>query len=291
MTRKGQAITLSLQERDKRALEALALEFGKTWGDKPNISKLVQAIARRELAIAPNHDWSGDRIQALNQARLALIDRGDIATAVELARLLGDRSELSLPLRQEIETFLNSPSHPWRWQVETYIRRQQSFTLSYQDATDRLWRFTICHAAIVQHEEREYLDCWCPDTQGNLDLPELQHNWSLRLDRIQDAVLSPTKNPWRKDFDRISVEFYLYGRLAASYSQSKNHPEDIESDWLPEHPNIRRVVRSIYNTYWFRRELRRHGSEVEVMDPKPLRDLIAEDYRQMCDRYSNPPPS
>ncbi|MCC5897150.1 MAG: WYL domain-containing protein [Phormidium sp. BM_Day4_Bin.17] len=291
MTRKGQAITLSLQERDKRALEALALEFGKTWGDKPNISKLVQAIARRELAIAPNHDWSGDRIQALNQARLALIDRGDIATAVELARLLGDRSELSLPLRQEIETFLNSPSHPWRLQVEMYIRRQQSFTLSYQDATDRLWRFTICHAAIVRHEDREYLDCWCPDTQGNLDLPELRHNWCLRLDRIQDAVLSPTKNPWRKDFDRIPVEFYLYGRLAASYSQSKNHPEDIESDWLPEHPNIRRVVRSIYNTYWFRRELRRHGSDVEVMNPKPLRDLIAEDYRQMCDRYSNPPPS
>lgn len=291
MTRKGQAITLSLQERDKRALEALALEFGKTWGDKPNISKLVQAIARRELAIAPNHDWSGDRIQALNQARLALIDQGDLSTALELGRLLCDRSELSLPLRQEIEAFLDAPSHPWRLHVEGYIRRQQSFTLSYQDATDRLWRFTICHAAIVMHEERDYLDCWCTDSEGNLDLPELRHNWSLRLDRIQDAALSPAKIPWRRDFDRIPVEFYLYGRLAASYSQSKNHPDDRDSEWLSDPPNVRRVVRSVYNTYWFRRELRRHGSEVEIIAPAALRELMAQEYRQMCDRYSNPPPS
>jgi hypothetical protein len=49
-------ITLSLKEQDRSHLEALALEFGYTWGDRPNISKLVEAIARRQLTIAPNHD-------------------------------------------------------------------------------------------------------------------------------------------------------------------------------------------------------------------------------------------
>lgn len=49
MSRKGQSITLSISERDKAALEKLAREFGMTWGDRPNISKLVEAIARARI--------------------------------------------------------------------------------------------------------------------------------------------------------------------------------------------------------------------------------------------------
>ena len=44
MSRKGQSITLSVSERDKAALEAIALEFGMMWGDDPNISKLIKNI-------------------------------------------------------------------------------------------------------------------------------------------------------------------------------------------------------------------------------------------------------
>lgn len=67
MGRKGQSITLAISDRDKAELERLALELGMTWGDRANISKLVEAIARRQLTIAPNHDWKIERINALNQ--------------------------------------------------------------------------------------------------------------------------------------------------------------------------------------------------------------------------------
>lgn len=51
MTRKGQSITLSLDTADKAALEAIALQYGCIWGDKPNVSALLKAIARGELKV------------------------------------------------------------------------------------------------------------------------------------------------------------------------------------------------------------------------------------------------
>jgi hypothetical protein len=42
MTRKGIAVTLSLRERDKEALQQLALDLGITWGENltyPNLLK------------------------------------------------------------------------------------------------------------------------------------------------------------------------------------------------------------------------------------------------------------
>ncbi len=287
MTRKGQAITLSLRDWDKAELEKLALEFGKTWGDKPNISKLIQAIACRELAIAPSHDWTNDRIDALNQVRTTLIDRGDIPNAIEISRLLLDRGELSAPMHQEVEVFVNSSLSPWRLEVDSFIHRRQPFRLSYQDAMERSWNFTITHAAIVSHEEREYLDCWCTETEGNSDLPELQHNWCFRLDRIQGSALIPVRERWRKDFDRINVEFYLYGRLAASYMNSKHDVSDIESHWLPDDPNVCRVVRSIYNTYWFHREMRRHGGDSEIVLPPAVRQRFYQELQATCQRYES----
>ena len=35
---------------------------------------------------------------------------------------------------------------------------------------------------------REYLECWCEEPKGNQDLPELSHDWCLRLDRIPKAI-------------------------------------------------------------------------------------------------------
>ena len=114
MSRKGQSITLSISERDKAQLESLALEFGMNWGDRANISKLVEAIARRQLLIAPNHDWKIERINALNQARAALVDAGKIEAAIAVAQLLLERSELTIPLRSELEQFVAQPIEDWR---------------------------------------------------------------------------------------------------------------------------------------------------------------------------------
>lgn len=54
MTREKKAITLSLEPHQKQRLEQLAIAFGLLWGDKPNVSALIQAIADgRLMVIAP----------------------------------------------------------------------------------------------------------------------------------------------------------------------------------------------------------------------------------------------
>ncbi len=50
MSRKD-SITLSLDDGDKEALENLALEFGQTWGEKPNVSGLLKALAKGKLRL------------------------------------------------------------------------------------------------------------------------------------------------------------------------------------------------------------------------------------------------
>jgi len=51
MSRKQESITLSVSEEEKAELGKIALELGFIWGDKPNISGLVKAIAQHQLAL------------------------------------------------------------------------------------------------------------------------------------------------------------------------------------------------------------------------------------------------
>lgn len=284
MSRKGHSITLSLKEQDKAYLEALALEFGYTWGDRPNISKLVEAIARRQLAIAPNHDWSTARITALNRARTALVDTGEIEMAVAIAQLLCERSELTIPLRAELEQFIAHPVQPWRLEVERYLLRQQPFQLSYQDAAERIWQFTIHYGEIATHEDRQYLDCWCEETAGNQDLPELAHNWCLRLDRITDASVAQIGGAWRTGLAIIPVEMHLRRGLAFAY-QSKTNRDEV-NEWLGDSPQVRRVVRRVTSTFWFIREVLRYGKDCEVISPAAIRDRLKQELELMSQLYS-----
>jgi hypothetical protein len=282
MSRKGQSITLSISERDKAELEAIALELGMKWGDRPNISKLVEAIARRQLLVFPNNDWSETRIRAIERSIYALTDIGQIEQARIVAELLLERSELSLPLRAEIERFLQNLPPPWRLEIDRYILRQQPFQLTYQDAAQRLWNFTVRHAKVTPHEKRLYLDCWCEETEGNQDIEDLQHNWCLRLDRIQDAAVTPVEGHWLPHLDRIEVEMHLLKGLAFAY---RAKPEDSENDWLLDHPRVRRVVRRVSNTFWFFREVMQYGEDCEIVAPENVRDRIKQKVRALCQLY------
>jgi len=51
MSRPGKSITLSLKEGHKERLEQIALDFGCTYGEKPNVSALVDAIAAGHFRI------------------------------------------------------------------------------------------------------------------------------------------------------------------------------------------------------------------------------------------------
>jgi hypothetical protein len=71
MSRKGESITLSLYPEQKVALEKMSLAFGRTWGQKPNISSLLKAIADGELKIYWADDVPAPEIKA-HTARAAI---------------------------------------------------------------------------------------------------------------------------------------------------------------------------------------------------------------------------
>ncbi|MEG4343670.1 WYL domain-containing protein [Microcoleus sp. A003_D6] len=283
MSRKGQSITLSVSERDKTELEALAQEFGKTWGDRPNISKLIEAIARRQLTIAPNHDWPQTHIQALDIARQQLLDLGKIDEALALAQLLSSRSELTLPFRAEIDRFLSNPLPAWRQKIDNFIHRNQPFRLSYRDAADRLWNYTVLHAKMIPIEKRQYLVCRCEESEGNQDVLGLEHNWTLLLDRIEDAAVISVDQPWLPDLDRISVEFHLLGRLAFNYRRKQG---DVEVSDLEGDPPMRRVTREIFNTFWFFRELAPYWEDCVIVSPDSVRDRFQQKLIALCRQYN-----
>ncbi|BAY90214.1 MULTISPECIES: helix-turn-helix transcriptional regulator [unclassified Tolypothrix] len=283
MSRKGQSITLSISERDKAELENLALEFGMKWGDRPNISKLIEAIARHHLIIGKNYDWSESRLRAVHRAMLALADVGQNEQAQLIAQLLLERSELSIPLRSEIENFLGNLPPAWRLEIDRYILREQPFQLSYQDARQHIWNFTVRYAKVTPHEKRQYLDCWCEETEGNLDVKDLQHNWSLRLDRIQDAAVSPIVGEWRRSgLAEIEVEMHLLAGLAFAY-QAKL--EDKINEWLPDTAKVKRVVRRVSNTFWFIREVMQYAPDCVIVAPENVRSLIQNKIKTLYQNY------
>jgi predicted DNA-binding transcriptional regulator YafY len=282
MSRKGQSITLSVSERDKAELEAIAKEFGMMWGDRPNISKLIEAIAKRKLLIGNNQDWKESRIRALHRCITALTDIGQVEQAQIIADLLLERSELSFPMRQEITNFVGNSPPPWRKQIDQYISRQQPFELAYQDPAERIFNFSVRHARITPHEKRQYLDCWCEETTGNSDLPNLVHNWCFRLDRITEAAVTELSGEWRSGLDEIEVEIHLLNNLAFAY-QSK--PEDIANHWLADQERVKRVIRKVSSSFWFIREIMQYTSDCMVVSPENLRDRLKQKIFALCYLY------
>lgn len=282
MTRKGSAITLSLQDQDKEALKQIANDLGITWGEKPNISKLIEAIARRRFIVMPNHDWQPARIQSLLAAQKLLIDTGKIQDAEVLTALLLSRNELTIPQRSDLQHFLDNPPPPWRDALDQHIRSQTPFRLAYYDAREQPFSFSIHHAQINLIEKRHYLQCWCVETEQSQGIPELAHNRSLRLDRIPEAAITPLKAKWRSGLDTIDVEFHLFGNLAFAYHARSS---DIISE-LVGSPPIRRIIRPIASTFWFYREILPYGEDCEIIGPEAIRQHFAHKIRALADRYS-----
>ena len=282
MSRKGQTITLSISDQDKAKLEALALEFGFLWGDRPNISKLIEAVSRRQLQVASNHDWSTLRIEALYTAIRTLMDRGKTDEAREIAWLLSQRSELSIASRGEIEQFLDNPLPFWRQEINRFLTRQQPFRLAYRDAADCLWSYTVLYGQNVLINNQQYLLCRCEE-EGR-EIEGLRHNWILRLDRITEAAVVSIDKPWAEDLERIPVEFQLRGGLAFSYQRQS---EDSFVSQIEGDPPVRRVVKEIFSTAWFLQKISPYWEECVVISPDIMRSRHLEKLQATCDNYSS----
>jgi predicted DNA-binding transcriptional regulator YafY len=282
MTRKGIAVTLSLQERDKESLQKIALDLGITWGNKPNISKLIEAIARQEFLILPNNDWTDARIAALDTARKILLDNGKAEAAKIIAELLVSRSEIQIPVRSELQSFLAQPQPTWRTIIDRHIASQKPFELAYRDAADRAITFTVRYAVVEPIEKRQYLKCWCEESAGNEDLPPLNHNWTLRLDRIADAAITPLKGKWHEGLENIPVTLHLHNRLAFAYEPKLN---DLENDWHPEQTKVKKVVRSVASTFWLFREVLPYGADCEIVSPPTVVAMFREKIDELNNLY------
>jgi predicted DNA-binding transcriptional regulator YafY len=126
------------------------------------------------------------------------------------------------------------------------------------------------------------LDCWyLENNQG--EILELQHNWSLRLDRITDAAIVSIEQSWQNGLDTIPVEIYFFEGLAHGYKSKKNRDE--VNEWLDESMKIKRVARSVSSPFWFKREIFRYGKDCEVISPQIMRDAVVFDIKAMEQRY------
>jgi hypothetical protein len=82
MSRKQESITLSLSPEHKAKLEQRALEFGCLWGDRPNISSLLKAIADGDLLLSKS-DKPAKQKRALIKDAIASIQEA-LTILVEL---------------------------------------------------------------------------------------------------------------------------------------------------------------------------------------------------------------
>lgn len=79
MTKKNESITLSVCEADSKALEAIAIAHGCTYGSKANVSELFRRIAQGKLRV----------IEASEDFELCqLLDRAEVRRAIELIEKL-----------------------------------------------------------------------------------------------------------------------------------------------------------------------------------------------------------
>lgn len=165
-----------------------------------------------------------------------------------------------------------------------FIKEQQPFQITYTDVADRSWIFSVRYASVEHHfyslgRARYYLDCWCEEIEGNQDIPELAHNWSLRFDRIKDCILTPISGSWRDGKDTVDVSLHLDGGLAAGYEGRLN---DISDTWQN---TTRIVVRRIDSTYWLFKDIAGYGSQCRVAAPEAVKLHLGKELQQMAASY------
>ncbi|MBD2615893.1 WYL domain-containing protein [Nostoc punctiforme FACHB-252] len=290
--------TLSLWSKNKETnLREFTQKWQRKWEQrhpkkskqKSKISDVPEIVGPVQTQLSDNNIkkdvWSDERIEVLQKALRLFTDIAQMEEALNIADLLLERRELKIPLRTEIETFLRTHKSSWRQEIDGYIDRHQPFQLSYQDATGRLWNYTVHYAKVVPHEERQYLNCWCEETEGNQDVEQLRHNWSFRLDRILEAKVSPIDGKWLPDLDSIKVEMHLFGGLVHGYKSKKNN--DISNKLLNVNgQQVRKVLREVSSTFWFFREVIRYAPDCVIVTPDSVRDRFKEKLIPLCKLYN-----
>ena len=279
MSRKKETITLSIPPGTKEQLEEIARQLNILWGKDPSVSGLIVAIAQHRLEVGQRFTLTSMQVQSLEQATKLLVDSGYILHAQTLVALMLERANLEPPQRQSLLQQISQPLEAWRILLDQQIDNEQPFRLYYQDSQNRAWEFTVRHAQIKFREKRLYLETWNEETEGSNDIPELIHNRTFRLDRIQNLAILPTEGKWRNDLDYVEVQLHFLRGLARAYEPKR---DDIRDEWQD---NVRQVVRKVTSTFWFLREIALYWEDCVIVSPENVRSRLKQKLIAMCQQY------
>jgi hypothetical protein len=171
----------------------------------------------------------------------------------------------------------NEPSDIYKPIIQL-INQKEPFRIQYEDVAGKIWGYTVRYAKIVERmykmgHIRPYLDCWCDEgaDAGNQEIPELSHNWSLRLnaEKYASAKVEKIAADWRiLGRDSVDVRIELSGGLAWGY---EGNPHDIADSGIGE---TREITRRTESTYWLLRELAPHmvchPGSIKILEPDSL---------------------
>ena len=280
MSRKKEALTLSVPPETKEQLEAIALRLGIFWGKSPSVSGLLVAIAQHRLDVGEPFTLNSTEVAALQQGIRLLIDSGYVEQARSLSQLLVNRGNLEPPLRQSLLQQVIQPTAA-RIQAEEYIKEKQPFLLLYRNPKGENLAYTARYAEISFEEKRFYLEIWCEETDDlkNPEYPELIHNRCLRFDRIQSIV--KTDGNWRYEgLDYLKVYLHFHRGMVKAYDP---RARDISNEVVGD---IRQVVRNVSNPFWLMREVSRYWEDCVIVSPEGVRDRFQQKLIALCRQYN-----
>lgn len=303
-TGRKKPLTLSVPEGGDERLSELALEWGYTWGKRGNPSALLAAIVTGDLTPVR---FDAATLQALERAAVLLSQDEAHDEVRALLALLERAGGSDIPEVQGLRSWLATMESPLRASLEQFIARKQPFVVRYTNRAGTEQALTVVHARIRPEAHRFYLEVVSLEEHGNREIKPLRKNWVLRLDRVQaaepllapvaQALLSPdelainTAAPapagveWQDVPPSVTATLRMTGTLAHTYMRrAEDLKHAVEEDFRSKRRTLT-VEREVTSSFWFLRDVLRHGGECEVVGPPELRGLVQAEVAQMHQRY------
>ncbi|MEB3329429.1 MAG: WYL domain-containing protein [Candidatus Sericytochromatia bacterium] len=283
MQRNQTTLTLSVPPGTKERLAAIAARLGLRWGEQPSPSKLVAAVADGTVPVGAPLGLTEAQAGALLEALKALHDTGHVPEARELAPLLTSTGHLGPTQRMAVYAELSRSELPFRGVIEDAIASRTPVVFQYVGLKGTPSQYLARHLQLTIRERRWYVDIYS-DSKPSLDIPALANNRCLRLDKVVSAVPVLHAEPWVPALASVEARLRLYGTDARYYER---HADDLDVGDLLEGPDTpeREVRRRVTFSWWFVRDILRHGGACRVESPPELVDAVASHLRQAVARY------
>lgn len=176
--------------------------------------------------------------------------------------------------------------------IASFIDAKKPFTIAYSKATGEIEQYSLLYAEIVHRGGDEssrpggswYLEGYCDTPNPKAELPELAHNRTFLIDRLEDAISAPGRGKWHKPgLQTIDIVLQLSGGLAHNYKPLEGRDLPDRDKWLDA--TTREVVWRCNSVLWAKRPILRYGASCKVIGPANFRDLVIQEIAEMVKNY------